>query len=71
MREKTMNQNEHTHVVELHTKAAYAHTAAIHEHSTGDHASPQDLAKEALARSVEAASYSESVGKEMLLLPKL
>jgi hypothetical protein len=66
-----MNQSEHTHVVELHTKAAYAHTAAIHEHSTGDHTSPQDLAKEALARSVEADSYSERIGKETSLLPKL
>ena len=66
-----MTQNEHAHVVELHTKAAYAHTAAVHEYSTGDHASPQDLAKKALARSVEAARYSESIGKDMLLLPKL
>jgi hypothetical protein len=66
-----MTQNEHAHVVELHTKAAYAHTAAVHEHSTGDHASPQDLAKAALARSVEAASYSERIGKETPLLPKL
>jgi hypothetical protein len=66
-----MNQSEHAHVVDLHTKAAYAHTAAIHEHSTGDHASPQDLAKAALALSMEAASYSERIKKETPLLPIL
>jgi hypothetical protein len=59
-----MTQSEHTHVEELHTKAAYAHIAAAHEHSTGDHASPQELARKALGDSVEAVKYTEEIAKD-------
>jgi hypothetical protein len=59
-----MTQGEQNHVEELHTKAAYAHIAAAHEHSTGDHASPQQLARKALGDSVEAVKYTEEIAKD-------
>ena len=62
--EETMAESKESLVVELHTKAAYAHIAAAHEHSTGDHASPQQLARKALGDSVEAVKYSEGIAKD-------
>jgi hypothetical protein len=66
----TMTQSEHAKVVELHTKAAYAHTAAAYEHSSGDHASANELARQALKRSLEAARFTEKVAIETPLLAK-
>ena len=58
-----MTGSEELHPAELHTKAAYAHEAAAHGHSTGDHASAQELAREALGYSVEAVRRTEEVAK--------
>lgn len=62
--EETMTQIENAHIAELHTRAAYAHTAAAFGHSTGDHASPLDLARNARQRSLEAVEYSEDAATQ-------
>ena len=55
------------HAVELHTKAAYAHTAAACSHSSGDHATAQELAQQALKSSAEAVQLSEAMAKQLQL----
>lgn len=51
-------------VAELHTRAAYAHAAAACLHSSGDHATAQELALNALKTSAEAVRLSEEVAKQ-------
>ena len=59
-----MTESQGEFVADLHTKAAYAHIAAAHEHSTGDHASAQELAREALGDSLEATRLTEAIAKK-------
>jgi hypothetical protein len=58
-----MSENNQAFVADLHTRAAYAHTAAAYSHSTGDHASAQDLAKQALRDSREAVKFTEEFAR--------
>jgi hypothetical protein len=59
-----MAESNEAYVADLHTKAAYAHTAAAYSHSTGDHASAQELAREALGDSLEATRLTEAIAKK-------
>ena len=59
-----MAQLESTLMAELHIRAAYAHTAAVHGHSTGDHATPLQLARNAHECSLEAVKYSEEAATQ-------
>ena len=64
MLENIMTQPENTLMAELHFRAAYAHTAAAHGHSTGDHATPLELARNAHERSLEAVKYTEEAAAQ-------
>ena len=56
-----MTDNKDLRIADLHTKADYAHAAAAPVHSTGDHASAQELAKQALGYSVETLKHTEKI----------
>ena len=62
--ENIMTQPENTLIAKLHLRAAHAHTAAANDHSTGDHATPLELARNGHERSLEAVRYSEEASTQ-------
>jgi hypothetical protein len=58
-----MPQSEHSQAAELHNHAAHAHAVAACGHSTGDHASDQELTRQAYKRSQEAALLSKKIAR--------
>jgi hypothetical protein len=65
-KETTMPQSEHARAAELHNYAAHAHAVAACQHSTGDHATEQDLTRQAFDRSQKAGQYSKMIAKHSI-----
>ena len=58
--------SDDSHLAEARTKAAYANAAVAHVHGSGDHASAENTAWEALGYSVEAVKRTKEVAKSAL-----
>lgn len=58
-----MPQSTHTHASELHNLASHAHQAAAVAHDKGDHLTANELSKQAMEHSMNAAKLAEKLAK--------